>query len=91
MDSQLLVIPMVEETEAVNNLDAILKVSGVDVLHVASSDLGQSMGNPGAAAVRQVMRELIPRIRAGGKLVVSAIPERRCGLCRGHQARSEIS
>ena len=60
---------MVEETEAVDNLDAILKVSGVDVLHVASSDLGQSMGNPGAAAVRQVMREVIPRIRAGGKLV----------------------
>jgi 4-hydroxy-2-oxoheptanedioate aldolase len=69
VNSQLLVIPMVEETEAVNNLDAILKVSGVDVLHVASSDLGQSMGNPGAAAVRQVMRAVIPRIRAGGKLV----------------------
>src|SRR5439155_548612 len=51
VNSQLLVIPMVEETEAVSNLDAILKVSGVDVLHVASSDLGQSMGKRGAAAV----------------------------------------
>jgi len=48
--------------EAVNNLDAILKVSGVDVLHVASSDLGQSMGIP-ARRGEQVMRELIPRIR----------------------------
>jgi 2-keto-3-deoxy-L-rhamnonate aldolase RhmA len=27
------------------------------------------MGNPGAAAVRQLMRQVIPRIRAGGKLV----------------------
>jgi 2-keto-3-deoxy-L-rhamnonate aldolase RhmA len=27
------------------------------------------MGNPGAAAVRQVMRQVVPRIRAGGKLV----------------------
>jgi 2-keto-3-deoxy-L-rhamnonate aldolase RhmA len=44
---------MIEETEAVDNLDAILTVPGVDVLHVASGDLGQSMGNPGAAAVRQ--------------------------------------
>ena len=35
---------MIEETEAVDNLDAILKVPGVDVLHVAASDLSQSMG-----------------------------------------------
>ena len=69
INSQLLVIPMIEETKAVENLDAIVKVSGVDVLHVASGDLGQSMGNPGAAAVRAAMREVIPRIRAGGKLV----------------------
>ena len=69
INAQLLVIPMIEETEAVDNLDAILTVPGIDVLHVASGDLGQSMGNPGAAAVRQVMRQVVPRIRAGGKLV----------------------
>jgi 4-hydroxy-2-oxoheptanedioate aldolase len=69
INSQMLVIPMVEETEAVDNLDAILTVPGVDVLHVASGDLGQSMGNPGAAVVRDVMRQVIPRIRAAGKLV----------------------
>jgi 2-keto-3-deoxy-L-rhamnonate aldolase RhmA len=69
INSQLLVIPMIEETEAVDNLDAILAVSGVDVLHVASGDLGQSMGNPDAAAVRQLMGQVVPRIRAGGKLV----------------------
>jgi len=69
INSQLLVIPMIEETEAVANLDAILKVPGVDVLHVASGDLGQSMGNPGAAAVRQLMGQVVTRIRAGGKLV----------------------
>jgi len=69
INAQLLVIPMVEETEAVDNLEAILTVPGVDVLHVASGDLGQSMGNPGAAAVRQLMRQVIPKIRAGGKLV----------------------
>lgn len=69
INSQLLVIPMVEETEAVDNLDAILTVAGVDILHVASGDLGQSMGNPGAGKVREMMRQVIPRIRAGGKLV----------------------
>jgi 4-hydroxy-2-oxoheptanedioate aldolase len=69
LNSQLLVIPMIEETTAVDNLDAILTVPGIDVLHVASGDLGQSMGNPGAAAVRQLMGQTIPRIRAGKKFV----------------------
>ena len=69
INSQLLVIPMVEDIEAVNNLDDILQVTGADVLHVAPSDLGQSLGNPGAAEVRRVMSEVIPRIRAGGKHV----------------------
>ena len=69
INSQVLVIPMVEDVEAINNLDDILQVAGADVLHVAPSDLGQSLGNPGAAEVRRVMSEAIPRIRAGGKFV----------------------
>ncbi len=69
INSQLLVIPMVEDIEAVHNLDDILEVAGADVLHVAASDLGQSLGNPGAAEVRRVMSEVIPRVRAGGKFV----------------------
>ena len=67
VNSQVLVIPMVEDIEAVGNLDDILQVSGADVLHVAASDLGQSMGNPGTSEVRRVMGDVIPRIRAGGK------------------------
>ena len=69
INSQMLVIPMVEDTEAVENLDEILAVPGVDVLHVASGDLGQSMGNPGPGEVRELMRQVIPRIRAAGKMV----------------------
>ncbi|CAI8012941.1 2-keto-3-deoxy-L-rhamnonate aldolase [Geodia barretti] len=67
VNSNVLVIPMVEDVEAVGNLDDILAVSGADVLHVAASDLGQSMGNPGVAEVRRVMSEVVPRVRAGGK------------------------
>lgn len=66
INEQTLVIPMVEETQAVDNLEAILRVPGVDVLHVASNDLGQSMGNPPVAEVRRLMGELVGRIRAGG-------------------------
>jgi 4-hydroxy-2-oxoheptanedioate aldolase len=60
---------MVEDVQAIDNLDAILAVPGADILHVAASDLGQSLGNPGPAEVRRVMSEVIPRIRAGGKMV----------------------
>ncbi len=52
INSQVLVIPMIEETEAVENLDVILTVPGVDVLHVAAGDLGQSMGNAPTSDVR---------------------------------------
>ena len=65
INSQVMVIPMIEETQAVDNLDSILKVSGVDVLHVAAGDLSQSMGNPGSAKVRELMGQVIPKIRAG--------------------------
>ena len=69
INSQTLVIPMVEETEAVENLDAILAVPGVDVLHVAAGDLGQSMGNPGPTDVRRLMSQVVPKIKASGKHV----------------------
>jgi len=66
INSQVMVIPMCEETEAVDNLDAIMKVPGIDVIHVAAGDLGQSMGNPGTAKVRDLMSQVLPKIRAGG-------------------------
>ena len=69
VNSQTMVIPMIEETDAVENLDSILAVPGVDVLHVAAGDLGQSMGNPGQAEVRKVMRQVVPKIAAAGKHV----------------------
>ncbi|MFH1141196.1 MAG: aldolase/citrate lyase family protein [Chloroflexota bacterium] len=69
VNSQTLVMPMVEEVEAVKNLDEILKVPGIDLLHVASGDLGQSMGNAPQAEVWKVMDAAIPKIRAAGKWV----------------------
>ena len=69
VNANVLVIPMVEEVTAVQNLDQILAVPGADVLHVAASDLGQSMGFPPVSEVRRVMGEVIPRVRAAGKNV----------------------
>ena len=69
VNAQTMVIPMIEDTEAVENLDQILTVPGVDVLHVAAGDLGQSMGNAAPAEVRNLMRQVVPKIRAAGKNV----------------------
>jgi 4-hydroxy-2-oxoheptanedioate aldolase len=43
-----------EEAEALQNIDAILAVEGVDVFFVGPSDLGQSMGYPGQSGVPEV-------------------------------------
>lgn len=67
LNSNILVIPMVEEVEGVENLNEIASVKGVDIIHVAPSDLGQSMGNAPQDEVRELMDEVVPKIRASGK------------------------
>jgi len=51
----------------VKNLDEIVKVPGVDVLHFAASDLSQSMGHPAPAEVRKTMSEVVAKVSAAGK------------------------
>ena len=58
---------MVEEVEAVGNLNEIVSVQGVDIVHIALSDLGQSMGNAPQKEVRELMDEVVPQIRVVGK------------------------
>lgn len=67
INDNVLVIPMCEEVEAVKNLDSILAVPGIDVVHVASGDLGQSMGHPPAAEVRAAMADVVRRTKAAGR------------------------
>lgn len=75
-NAETFVCLMIEELEAVQNLDAILKVPGVDVLFVGGGDLAQTMGYPGnknAPEVQVVVRETIARILAAG-----AVPGYAC-------------
>ena len=69
VNENILVIPMVEEVEAISNVEEIASVEGVDVLHVAPGDLGQSMGNASQAEIWEVMDMVVPKIRASGKWV----------------------
>ena len=43
-NDEILCIPMIETQEAVDNLDAILDVPGIDAVYIGPSDLGFSMG-----------------------------------------------
>lgn len=78
-----LVVCMIETPEAISNLDAMLKVDGVDVFFVGPSDLSQSMGfspalSPGqsrpaevVAAIEHVFKTVRNAGKAAGTLVNS--------------------
>ena len=68
-DETMLVV-LIEDIVAVENLDEILEVDHIDVFHVAYSDLGQSMGHleyPPHPEVQATMDQAIRRIAAAGR------------------------
>jgi 4-hydroxy-2-oxoheptanedioate aldolase len=69
-NGQTLVAIMLEEVEALDNLDEILRVENVDVFFVAPGDLAQSMGLPGQTnhpTVSAAIDDALRRIRAAGR------------------------
>ena len=69
-NENMLVCVQIEDVEAVENLDEILKVDGVDVFFIGPTDLAQSMGHPGNNGhpdVQKVVKETFDRIHAAGK------------------------
>lgn len=68
-NEQTLIAIQLEEREAIENLDELLGVEGVDVFFVGPSDLSQSMGHPGnpkAAPVAEAINLSFARIVAAG-------------------------
>ena len=69
-NDQSMVIVLLEEVEALQNLDEILQVDDIDVFFVAPSDLAQTMGhlgNPGHPDVQAAIDSAIARIVASGR------------------------
>lgn len=69
-NDETMVVVMLEEVEALRNLDAILTVPHIDVFFVAPGDLAQSMGRPGQMDhpdVQAAIDDAVRRIRAAGK------------------------
>lgn len=70
-NAQTLVVVLIEDIAAVNNLDAILTVDHIDVFFVAPSDLATSMGHIGNHTHPDVQRTIdgaLARIQAAGRV-----------------------
>ncbi|GAA1995456.1 hypothetical protein JL107_07785 [Nakamurella flavida] len=68
-DDTVLVIPMIESVRAVENLDAILAVDGVDAVFVGPTDLSWDAGLPPTSAtvadeLADLLRHIVDRARA---------------------------
>lgn len=67
-----LLVLQIEGAEGLKNLDAILAVSGGDVIFVGPYDLAQSMGMPGQIdhpQVVQAIEEIVKKVRKSGRFV----------------------
>lgn len=65
-----LIAIQLEEQAAIDNLDELLEVAGIDVFFIGPSDLSQSMGHPGdpkAPAVAKAIEDSLRRMRAAGR------------------------
>lgn len=68
-DATLIAVQL-EDREAIDNIDSLLKVDGVDVFFVGPSDLSQSMGYPGnpkAPPVAQAIDASFRKMLAAGR------------------------
>ena len=68
----MLVCLMLEDVEAINNLEELVKVEGVDVFFIGAGDLSMSMGYPGQTAhpeVQAVVERGVEMIRDSGRIV----------------------
>lgn len=82
-NDQTLVVVLIEEIEAVNNLADILTVDNIDVFFVAPSDLAQTMGHIGnhmhpdvQATIDSALAQIIAAGRTAGTLATDDNVER---------------
>ncbi len=88
-DETVLVI-LIEDIIAINNLDEILTVDNIDVFFVAPSDLGASMGHIGDfqnAKVKKTMLDAIARISDAGRVAGTIANNENVAECISAGAR----
>ena len=76
-NEEVLLIAQIEDREALDNLDELVAVEGVDVWFVGPSDVSQALGYPGQQTqpvVKDTVASTIKRLRDRGKIVGTAGP-----------------
>jgi 2-keto-3-deoxy-L-rhamnonate aldolase RhmA len=90
-NEESLIIVMIEDPEAVDNLEEILAIDQIDVLFVGRLDLSVSLGIPGQLdhpRINEIINEVISRARPAGKAVgVGAVDDRKPEHIREFLAR----
>lgn len=69
-NAETMVVAMLEEVEALKNLDEIVTVEHIDAFFIAPGDLAQSMGYPGQMDhpdVQAAVQDAVRRVRAAGR------------------------
>ena len=66
-NAELLVVAMIEEASALEQLGPMLAVPGVDAIHIGPKDLWQSMGMPAKAEVDKAIQQIAAAVHASGK------------------------
>lgn len=56
MNAETLVVVQIEELKAVQNLESMLEVEGIDVFMIGPADLAASMGYPGEWRYPEVLK-----------------------------------
>lgn len=74
-NADVIIVPLVEEKEGIDNLEDILAVDGVDVFWIGIGDLAQSYNVPGAPLNEEpllsVARHAIAKTKAAGKVLLA--------------------
>jgi hypothetical protein len=65
-NENVMVIPIIEQKQAVENIDAIASVPGIDVLFIGASDLSYSLG-VGGQRDHPLVQEALAKVLAAGK------------------------
>jgi 4-hydroxy-2-oxoheptanedioate aldolase len=88
-DKTIVRFAMIETAEALDNLDAILSVEGLDAIYIGPSDLSLALGcrpvfDDVDPPVAQAIAHILERAKAHG--VQAGVPGGRCGTGAGGRA-----
>jgi 4-hydroxy-2-oxoheptanedioate aldolase len=72
-NDELIVIAMIEDIAAIDRLDEILAVDGIDAFHVGPMDLRESMGDPSPQDLQAAIDRILRRCRDAGKPIATGV------------------